>query len=364
MKKLFFCLILLILSFGIISAAEIELKNEFVKGETLIAKISGNFVKQPIKENIQFFRRHMPTSMGFYDMIKIEGDYYIYMNIPLEKIADNYSIVISNIEYYSGTKIVDDDLVADFTILDEQASFSINPILFITEEDYIIELQNLIDTKIEITYEKLTEEEVNQIAEEEDKPTFFESLFGSFENVSEEQEIISGEIVSLKSGEIVEIVIPIGDYIGFEKVKFIYENESYNSMIYIYGKEIVEPIEEKNESEEENETGVSVNESEEENETGVSVNESEEEPDVESCAEVGGVVCKKDEKCEGETKYSATDICCIGKCVKIEKSNIGKTIGWIIIIVLSLFLTWFFKNKYRGAKPPKVDLEKEAKSKK
>jgi hypothetical protein len=347
MKKIFFCLIILILGFGIVSSAEIELKNEFVKGETLIAKVSGNFVKQPIKDNMEFFRRHMSTSMGFYDVIKIEGDYYIYVNIPLEKEADNYSLVISGVEYYSGTKIIDEDLVANFTILDEQASFSINPVLFITEEDYIIELQNLVDTKIEIIYEKLTKEEADVIAVEEDKPTFFESLFGLFEkqNVSEPEEQISGEIISLKSGEIVEVTIPIGDYVGFEKVKFVYENETYNSMIYILGKEKIV----------ENETP---------DEPEVEMNETPDEPEVENCEEFNGTICKSNEKCEGETKYSSTDICCVGECVKVEKSNIGKTIGWIIIIVLALFLTWFFKNKYSKSRPPEVDLEEESKNKK
>ncbi len=363
MKKLFFFFTLFILGFGIVSAAEIEVKDEFVKGETLIAKISGNFVKQPIKDNMRFYRRHMSTSMGFYDVIEIEDDYYVYVNIPLEKEADNYSLEITGVEYYSGTKIVDDDLVANFTILDEQASFSISPVLFVAEEDYIIELQNLIGTEIEITYKKITEEEAEQVAEEENKPGFFEALFGSFETSSNEsEEEFTGETVSIKSGDIAEVVISIGDYVGFEKVKFVYENESYNSLVYIYGEETVEINETEDDEIEEN-VSVEENVTEEEN-VSFEENVTEEEPRVEPCSELNGTICKDDEICEGETDYSATDICCLGECIKEEKSNVGKTIGWIIIIVLALFLTWFFKKKYRGAKPPKVDLEKESKPKK
>ena len=362
MKKIFFFAFLFVLCFGIVSSAEIELKEEFVKGETLIAKISGNFVKQPIKDNMNFYRRHMSTSMGFYDVVKIEGDYYIYVNIPLEKEADNYSLEITGVEYYSGTKVIDDDLVANFTISDSQASFSISPVLFVAENDYILELRNLVSTKIEIVYEKLTEEEANEIAEEQDKPSFFESLFGTPEKTDNEsiiEEIVDGETVILKSGEVVEVTIPIGNYVGFEKVKFVYGNESYNSMIYIEGKEVVEPVEEEEEPREEE------NESVEENVTIIEEeNETEEEPRVEPCSELNGTICEKDYECEGEIGYSSTAICCLGECVKVEKSNTGKTVGWVIIIFLALFLTWFFKNKYRRAKPKPVDLEKVSQGKK
>jgi len=346
MKKIMFFFFMFVVSFSVVSSIDIELKNEFVKGEPFIAKISGNFVKAPLKENIEFFRDHESSSMGFFDFFKLEGDYYLYVNIPLEKNAGNYSMIISGAEYYLGTEIVNEDLVANFTILEEQASFSITPAIFVAEEDYSIELRNLIETQIEVFYEKVTKEEV--VEEEGNDIGFFEALFGSFEPVEEEVEEETKESIVLKSGEIIEVAIPIGNYTGFEKVEFTYENESYHSLAYIYNEENIE-----------NQNVIEVNETDFENET-----EDENQSEVEPCGEYGGLICQDDEKCEGETEYSATNICCLGECVKKEESNLGKTIGWIIIIGLALFLTWFFKKKYRGAKPKPVDLEEESKKNK
>ncbi|HKL23652.1 MAG TPA: hypothetical protein VJ895_02775 [Candidatus Nanoarchaeia archaeon] len=370
MKKIMFFFFMFVVSFSVVSSIDIELKNEFVKGEPFIAKISGNFVKAPLKENIEFFRDHESSSMGFFDFFKLEGDYYLYVNIPLEKNAGNYSMIISGAEYYLGTEIVNEDLVANFTILEEQASFSIAPAIFVAEEDYSIELRNLIETQIEVFYEKVTKEEV--VEEEGNDIGFFEALFGSFEPVEEEVEEETKESIVLKSGEIIEVAIPIGNYTGFEKVEFTYENESYHSLAYIYNEENIENqnVIEVNETDFENETGdenqsevnesvTEVNETDFENET-----EDENQSEVEPCGEYGGLICQDDEKCEGETEYSATNICCLGECVKKEESNLGKTIGWIIIIGLALFLTWFFKKKYRGAKPKPVDLEEESKKNK
>jgi hypothetical protein len=367
MKKFIFFFFLLVICFGMVSSVDVELKNEFVKGEPFIVKISGNFVKAPLKEDIEFFRDHESTSMGFFDFFKIEGDYYIYFNIPLEKQTGNYSIVISNVEYYLGTEIIDEDLVANFTILDEQASFSITPAIFVAENDYSIELRNLIGTEIEIFYEKVTKEEI--VEEEGNDIGFFEALFGKFDKELIEEESKKESIV-LKSGEIKEVFIPIGNYTGFEKIRFDYENETYNSLVYIYGTEnegnFTEIMEndtiEKNESVE-NKTikeDILENESTKNNFTENKTNYEK----IIPCEEYGGLVCADDEICEGEIEYSLTDICCLGECVKKEESNLGKTIGWIIIIGLALFLTWFFKKKYRGAKPKPVNLEEEAKGKK
>jgi hypothetical protein len=366
MRKLIFFFFLFVFSFSLVASIDIELKEEFVKGEPFIAKISGNFVKSPLKENIEFFREHESTSMGFFDFFKIEGDHYIYFNIPLEKIAGNYSMVISGTEYYLGTEIIDDDLIANFTILEEQASFSITPAISIAEKDYSIELRNLIGTQIEVFYEKVTKEEI--IEEEGNDLNFFEVLFGNFKEKNNGSENENTESVILKSGEIKEIIIPVENYTGFEKIEFNYENESYHSLTYVYGEENVENV---TEIVENNTVFENVTEEIDKNETiengsenGSEVEENESEEEVEPCGEFGGLICGKDEICEGETEYSRTDICCLGECVKKEESNLGKTIGWIIIIGLALFLTWFFKKKYRGTKPKPVDLEEEAKGKK
>jgi len=58
--------------------------------------------------------------------------------------------------------------------------------------------------------------------------------------------------------------------------------------------------------------------------------------------------------------------CCQGLCEQKEEgkdkaSNWGKIAGWVIIGVVIIFLIWFFKFKYKGAKRKKVDLFKKSK---
>ena len=76
-----------------------------------------------------------------------------------------------------------------------------------------------------------------------------------------------------------------------------------------------------------------------------------------TCLEINGTICDSDEKCEGKTENAKDGVCCIGTCKKEDVSNTGKIIGWTIVVIIVLFLLWFFKTKYKGAKK-EVDLLK------
>ena len=47
--------------------------------------------------------------------------------------------------------------------------------------------------------------------------------------------------------------------------------------------------------------------------------------------------------------YVTDGKCCLGNCIKVKKSQTGKIIGWLIIIVIVIFLIWF-KIKYKTTK--------------
>jgi len=72
----------------------------------------------------------------------------------------------------------------------------------------------------------------------------------------------------------------------------------------------------------------------------------------ETCEEKAGKICQEQEECSGETVYAKDDICCLGTCSEQEQSSTGKIIGWAMVAVIFVFLVWFFKKKYRGAKKP------------
>ncbi|MBI2043850.1 hypothetical protein HYT24_00610 [Candidatus Pacearchaeota archaeon] len=69
---------------------------------------------------------------------------------------------------------------------------------------------------------------------------------------------------------------------------------------------------------------------------------------IQKCFQVNGTLCgEANMKCEGTEKYAADGICCIGKCVEIKKSSVGKYIGWGILIAILAFVGWFYLRRYK-----------------
>ncbi len=82
---------------------------------------------------------------------------------------------------------------------------------------------------------------------------------------------------------------------------------------------------------------------------------------IKTCEELLGIFCEDNKECSNETQYAKDGNCCLGICQEPEKSNSGKIIGWIIVILIVAVLIWFFKSKAKIKNKP--DLMKQAKSK-
>ena len=328
-------LILLLLMLPLMTAVEINMKDEFAQGETLMAKISGNFLDQVEKENIVFYREHVKVPLE-YDISKIDDEYYIYAQLG-DKLPNDYSLRIENINYMQGVNIVDEDIIKSFTITEELADFKITPGFVIADESFIIEVQNLRNFKIEIDINENQTETTGNI---------FESLF-SLRTFEGNIELFSEELKNLE--------FDLGDETYFSFIELKTENITYEVPVYLFVSKIIQ-TEEQDESEETTEEG-------EESET-----PSEEEEEIKAastkiCIEMNGTVCGKNEACNGTTEYAKDAVCCIGNCEVIEKDNTGKIIGWSMIIIILAAVIWFFKTKYKGAKK-EINLLKIAKGKK
>ena len=112
MKHNFFIVFLLLLFIPLAVAVEIGMNTEFNQGETLIAKISGNFYEAISIENVVFNRGHVRTSIIPF-VAKINDDFYIYAQL-LDKSPNNYSIVLENVKYIQGNKIIEGDISKNF----------------------------------------------------------------------------------------------------------------------------------------------------------------------------------------------------------------------------------------------------------
>ena len=150
MKRLFVILLFLFL-FPVLSAVKIDMKTDFNQGETLMVRISGNFFEAISEEDISFFRGHVKTSIVPF-VTKIDNDFYIYAQL-FGKEPNNYSIVIEDARYFKFSKIIEKDIVKNFSINENFADFSVDKGFIITNEDFSLNIKNLIDDKITINIE-------------------------------------------------------------------------------------------------------------------------------------------------------------------------------------------------------------------
>ncbi len=80
MKKFFLFLFLILLIFPLISAVEFTLDSSYMQGETIITKISGNFLTPLTKDNVFFYKEHVRIPVD-YGIEKINKEYYLYASL-------------------------------------------------------------------------------------------------------------------------------------------------------------------------------------------------------------------------------------------------------------------------------------------
>lgn len=400
-NKILFLFLFFVLTLGMVSSVEISIKDSVKLQENFVIKVSGTFVRPLTENNIMFYRisdsgQEIKTSMGQYDLEKINGDYYFYLSIPEEKIPGNYVISLENIEYKIGNSVYDDDVKKTFSISQQKVPFSISPafkVLEESEENYEIEVLNLLSQQIEIGLEE-GEKTMQEIEEGDsiESGGFLDFLFELFSSTEENQTsnettqqtetITYSDKLTLRSGESISLFYESPKEEGFKKVEFYYEDEVYGVLVYnpidrtttqednITQEDPTEEniteeniTEENNTSDEnytfENETtnqNESTEDIEDSNET--STNETLNEDGVKACEAAGGEICKPNEEVckEGDIKYSKGVKCCMSSCEKVEERGSNKLIGWGIIIAIAIFVAWFFKAKYRKAGPGKINL--------
>ena len=226
-KKSLFLLLTLTLILPLVSSAELVVNSEFNQGETLMAKVSGNFLDPVLPENVIFYRDTNIEIPLEFDVGEIGEEFYIYAQL-LDKAEGNYSISIEGVRYMQGSQVSEEDIVKQFSITNETAIFKITPAFIITEEGFQIEIQNLQNSKQDIS--------VSTHTSSGSTGGFFASLFG---------EVItdtSGTSFSVKSGEIKKINFNIEEITetSFKTITFSSQNLTYEVPIFISIPETIE----------------------------------------------------------------------------------------------------------------------------
>jgi hypothetical protein len=334
---IFFVSILISISF--ISAVEFSMKDSYMEHETLLAKISGNFLQGIQDQNVRFYRQNVYVPVEF-EIQEIAGDYYLYAMLG-DKVANNYSIVIKNTEYYSGEDIISDDLVKNFTIVAEKAPFKIKPGYFITKENISIQVQNLMANSIVITLNKKDSSE--GVAESK---SFFDVLFGTGDKPVNESEITQ-KTYTLKSGEIKDIDIKLTLSLEdvWRTITLSSKNLTYEIPVYQLASTLEEVIE----------ANITINQTYNNTvlnqTTNTTNNQTKPLPEIKSktCAQINGTFCTptSTKKCVNNSIIVTKDgKCCITQCADIPATSTAKIIGWLMILVILIGIIWFVKVKY------------------
>lgn len=215
-KGLIAGLILVLLIFPLVSAVEVDMKDNYQQGETMLVKVSGNFVTQITNDNVFFYSGHdrIPVDWG---MAEINSDYYIYASL-VGKSPGNYSISIEGVKYMKGNEVLSDNIVRNFTITNSTADFSLKPGVVASSGDFSLEVQNLIDNQISVTV-------TTQTANDSER------------DVSVLNQGVSEKTASfpLNSGQIQKIDFAVGEGSPtFQTVTLSSSNLTYNIPVYIF----------------------------------------------------------------------------------------------------------------------------------
>ncbi len=377
---LFFALFFL---FPLISAVDIELSNNLSLGETSIVKISGNFLDQISLDNVKFYRGHVQTYFD-YNVGKIGDNYYVYFQTQ-NKPANNYSINISGVRYYSGAQIFNEPFSEEFSVNSRTADFNINPGIVVSEGNFSIEVQNIATSSITITL---------------DTEITSGSTSGFFDFIFRNKELTSQESFELSSGEIKNLDIFLEGITEstIRSITLSSSNTEYTIPVYIIILSSEEQTTEnqttqENPTEDETVVNDTTNESDEgsfwdlfkkENKTSENTNTSdsgynviiddegneiivnkkgevvESNVSLKSCSQLKGDICTvSEETCDGTKVNALNGECCIGTCIQKETNNRGKIIGWAIIgfivILLIAFKIKLNKTKKKKFKLPGID---------
>lgn len=400
---LFLILLLILSSFSMISAVEIQMRDSFKQGETLMAKISGNFLDPVLKENIQFYRGHVKVPMDF-DITQINEEFYLYSVLP--ETSNNYSLVVEDVRYKKGSQVLDDDFSKNFSITEETIDFSVSPGFIVTLGGFSLKVQNLQDTAITINvnsekdlYLKSGDEEIINFETNENKTILKEVTLSSTNTqynipvyvIVNDTSLQLDDFDFLKSELNLTFIIntnrSIPIYIknyGEKEIANISLSVSRELRPYVYlsQEEIIELESGKERrfdiyfmSDKEIELEGSISAITEQKLVYLPINlnfikgfipdnTTEEIPYMvetqDTCEDLEGNKCKETEYCVESAIINAVDgECCLTECKDLKDSGNGnnggtsstsKTIGWIIIIAIVLVIVWFFFKKYKKAK--------------
>lgn len=416
MKKILILFFLSLFFLEGIFAVEINMNSEYNQGETLIAKISGDFLTPVGRSNIFFYREHVRVSFE-YEITKIGYDYYLYA-LLVGKAEGNYSLSIEDVKYRTGGITNESDIIRNFSITNQTADFSVEPGFVDVSDDFSLTVKNLKDSSIDVKIKvpSSTRAYIYSVGTEDftltlgpgksEKINFIvaqgEALFQNITLSSENTDYTIPTYIQ-KTTESPSETQELG--LNFQTstlIIIIPTNSNYKQIIYLYNlnesdfkdvsfslsdnlsyyavldKQTLDIKSKSNASlelslysqeEKEVEGYLYANVDSKNISLFVDVEFLENSSEIESptiklltCSEQNATVCNtQTHECSVNLISGKDGWCCPGTCSeKKENNSTGRIIAVVLILGLIGFVTWFYFKKYKKSKKP-VDLLKVAK---
>jgi hypothetical protein len=403
-----------------IFAVEVNMNSEYQQGETLIAKISGNFLTSVGRSNILFYKEHVRVSFE-YELTKIGNEYYLYA-LLVGKTEGNYSLSIEDVKYMEEGKVKENNIVKNFSISNEKVDFSVDPGFIDTSENFSITIQNQQNFPVQVSISTaeftdnvyvfshgtkefttdLDSGEINKInfvvvnAETAFKNIIFSSgnitykvpvyILGNKSEPAELSDSTNDEIFDFQSSDIIlsiptnsnhKEIVYLHNFNDTDLKDISFSMSDDLSYVTVLSDESLDIDANENaslelsffsEEEKEVEGYIYASDTKESVSLFVSIKflqnaTSVEIPTTKTCAELNGTIYNSQtNKCD-VTPHNAKDgLCCVGIVSPIEENSSGRIVAVILIILLIGFIVWFYFKKYKKSKKP-VDLLKVAKGK-
>lgn len=223
------------LFFQSVSAVEVSMDSSYNKGETLIARISGNFKEPLSSENIDLYK--IRSGDWLLDkpkdvfLSKIGDYYWVSLNLPDDvEEKTNYSLVLEDIDYVGNEG--KEKIFNNFSLSNESADFSISPGTIITKDSFNIDVKNL--KSGELSLELGVNDSVYFSDEESDEIDFFSSaVSGKETKLSRINDGVEFNIPSYGEEEIYFELENVSSE-SLKNLRFSSPETSYNVPVYIY----------------------------------------------------------------------------------------------------------------------------------
>ncbi len=374
-----------------VSAISTNLKQEYEKGETIMAEISGNIIEDIKAEQIEFIRGHVrvPFDYGFE---KLDEKWFLWAVAPEKE--ENYTLVIRDVITTIAGRKEKINFEQNFSVRGNLTDYSIKPGAILADGNFKINIQLNEDLDRNISVDFPSEREVilkpgkNEIGfdiGDINETRFVIMKLGKYDvpvYINKKTEVEKKVVVLRIYPEKIESTVLFNDKVQYpfqvinvgnlslEDIRIKYNKEIFSISTDRFelaaGKSIELNLSFIGKVDKYKENGINeiilINFEDKNFELPIRITFTENESNrntpylknyttLQYCKEFDGIVCTAGEICDGETKTSFEGACCVGKCKSPEtgggRSWIGYVTAGIVIIILIYVFLRYRKTKNR-----------------